>query len=367
MIKKKSKITNAENNKMKDLLSKNESNPTLPQIGDMIEGTIIKKSKHSVIVDLGALGTGIIYGGELREIRSIFRSLKVGETAIGMVTDQENEDGYIELSLKEANLEKGWATLKQKQQAEEIIDARVNEANKGGLVVEVFGIIGFLPVSQLSTENYPRVEGGDKNKILTHLNKFIGKEIKVKIISIDQKHEKLIVSEKAIEEEVTKVNLKNYKEGDVVEGIVAGITDFGAFIKFGDNLEGLIHISELGWRMIEHPSQVIKERENIKAQIINIDNGQVFLSLKSLKEDPWKDIDNDFKAGQTIQGEVTKFNSFGALIKVSDKNIYGLAHISEFSKNNQQMENVLEKDKSYDFEIISMEPQMHKMFLTLKK
>ncbi len=354
------------NTKMKELLTQ-KAMPTLPQAGDMIEGKIIKKSNSALIVDLGPLGTGIIYGGELKEIKGVFKSLKVGQTVSGLITDTENEDGYVELSLKEASLEKGWHDLKEKYQTGDALKVRINEANRGGLVIEAMSIIGFLPVSQLSTKNYPRVEGGDKNKILTHLNKFIGKELEVKIISLDQKNEKLIVSEKAVEEKEIKETLKNYKKGDIVEGTVSGITNFGAFIKFGDNLEGLTHISEIDWQLIDHPSQILKENETIKVQIINIQGGQVFLSIKALKQDPWNNIEGKYKNGQTVKGQVTKFNPFGALIKVADDKIYGLAHISEFTKQNQQMEEALKINQSYDFEILSLEPQMHKMFLALKK
>ncbi|MFC1700708.1 30S ribosomal protein S1 [Patescibacteria group bacterium] len=365
MIKKKSKTTKNEHT-MKDLFI-DKSTLSTPQAGEMIEGKIIKKSNNSVIIDLGPIGTGVIYGGELKEIKGVFKSLKVGQTISGIITDPENEDGYVELSIKEANLEKSWNDLKQKQQDDETIEVRINEANRGGLVIEAMGIIGFLPVSQLSIKNYPRVEGGDKNKILTELNKFIGKEIKVKIISLDQKREKLIVSEKAIEEKEIKESLKNYEKGDIVEGTVSGLTNFGAFIKFGDNLEGLIHISEIDWQLIDHPSQIIKENEKIKAQIININGKQVFLSLKALKQDPWNEIEKKYKNGQIIEGTVTKLNSFGALVRIADDKIYGLSHISEFSKQNQQMENVLKVNQSYDFEILSLEPQSHKMFLALKK
>lgn len=350
---------------MKDLLARKTA-PVPPQAGDMVEGKIIKKSNNALILDLGPLGTGIIYGGELKEIKGVFRSLKIGQTISGVVVDPENEDGHVELSLKEANLEKGWNNLREKYQAGETVPARANEANRGGLVVEVMGIIGFLPVSQLSTKNYPRVEGGDKNKILTHLNQFIGQELEVKIISLDQKREKLIVSQKAIEEKEIKENLKNYQKGDIVEGTVSGITNFGAFIKFGDNLEGLAHISEIDWQLIDHPSQILKESETIRAQIINIQDGQVFLSIKALKQNPWNGVGKKYKAGQTIKGCVAKFNPFGALIKVADEKIYGLAHVSEFSKHNQQMEKSLKLNESYDFEILSLEPQVHKMILALK-
>lgn len=185
---------------MKEILIKDKQAPHLPQPGDLIEGHLIKISKNALILDLGPLGTGIVYGGELREDKDMLKELKVGQNISALVLDPENEDGYVELSLKEANLEKTWLILREKQQTRETITVKVMEANRGGLIIKLSSLVGFLPVSQLSNKNYPRVEGGDKEKILTHLNKFIGQEMKVKIIDLDQKTDKLIVSEKAIEE-----------------------------------------------------------------------------------------------------------------------------------------------------------------------
>ena len=351
---------------MKDLLTQKDLSPNMPKAGEMIEGTVIKISRNAMLIDLGNLGTGIIYGYELKENKELWRTIEVGQKISAMVIDPENEDGLIELSLKEASLKNAWKVLKEKVEAQEIIEVKVLEANRGGLVINAEGVIGFLPVSQLKAENYPRVEGGDKNKILQHLNKFVNKRMQVKIITLDQKNETLIVSEKALEEEQIKETLKEYKKGDVVEGTVTSMADFGAFIKFGEGLEGMAHISELDWQMIDHPNQVVKENDQIQAKIVDIQNNQVSLSLKALKEDPWKEVQEKFKEGQIIEGQVIKFNSFGAFVKINE-GIYGLNHISEIDQQEDQeaLKNALEIGKNYKFKILSLEPENHKMSLAL--
>jgi len=359
-------MTGKESQTMKGLLSTDENTPRLAQAGDLVEGRIIKLSKNSIVLELGPLGTGIIYGGEWKDNRNAIKDLKVGDTISALVLSSENDDGYVELSLKEATLEQTWSDLRDKKQAGEIVSVRVTEANRGGLVIECSGLIGFLPVSQLSPENYPRVEGGDKNMILKELSKFVGKEMKVKIISLDKRGEKLIVSEKAAQEKKIKKNLENYKKGDVVDGTVAALANFGAFIKLEDNLEGLAHISELDWQIIDHPNQILKENEKVKAQIIDIQDGQISLSLKALKQDPWQDIEEKYQNGQVIQGKVIKFTPTGAFVQIED-GIHGLAHAAEFSQQNRQIEETLKLNQDYNFEIISLSPKMHKMALGLKE
>ncbi|MFH1671544.1 MAG: S1 RNA-binding domain-containing protein [Candidatus Portnoybacteria bacterium] len=344
--------------KMKDLLAKEKDSLSLPQPGDLIEGIIIKMSKNEIIVDLGVSGTGIIYGGELKENKALIKGLKVGQEISALIVTPENEDGHTELSLKEANLKQVWSDLKESREGSKNIAVRVIEANRGGLVVEFSGIVGFLPVSQLSPQNYPRVEGGDKNKILKHLNGFVGQEILVKVITLDRKNEKLIVSEKAAQEKEIRQNLEKHKEGEVVDGVVTALTDFGAFIKFGDNLEGLAHISELDWQMINHPSQVVAEKEKVKAQIISISGGQITLSLKALKDDPWQGIEKKYQPGQIVEGKVTKISPSGAFIEI-DGGIHGLVHSSEFS----QQENSLDLGQLCQFKILSLVPGKHKMAL----
>ena len=181
---------------------------------------------------------------------------------------------------------------------------------------------------------------------------------------MDKKTEKLVVSEKALQEKEMKESLNKYKKGDIIEGTVTALTDFGAFIKFNDNLEGLVHISELAWQIIDHPSQILKENEKTKVQIIDIQNGQVSLSLRALKKDPWENIEKKYKNNQIVKAKVIKFNPSGVFVEI-DKGINGLVHFSEFSKENKQMEDVLEIGKSYNFKILSLSSAMHKMSLGL--
>ncbi len=315
-------------------------------------------------MDLGAYGTGIIYGREFYEARGELKDMKVEDKIFAKVIDLDNEEGYVEMSVKEAGEVLAWETLRQKKESGEPLTIKVLGANKGGLLAEVLRIPAFLPVSQLSPEHYPRVEGGDTSKILRELQNFIGKDLEVKVFDFSQKEGKLILSEKAKETEKIKEILKNYKAGDVVEGEISGITNFGAFLKFGkENLEGLIHISELDWKIIEDPSEVVKVGEKVKAKIIDISNEKVSLSLKALKKDPWQDIEKKYKKGSSVKGEATKFNPFGAFIQITPK-IQGLIHISEFGTQ-KKMEETLKIGQKYDFEILLIDPKEHRMTLKL--
>jgi len=350
---------------MTENISKPENNLLKPpRIGDIVEGKVIGLGKSAVYVDMGVFGSGIIFGREFYEARSTLKGLKNGDTIFAKVTDLENDEGYVELSLSQAASELTWVNLKQKQEKGEIITVKISGVNKGGLLTEVSGIPGFLPVSQLSPEHYPRVEGGDTAKIVKELQKFIGQELNVKILDLDSRENKLILSEKAKESEKIKEVLKKYNVGDIVEGEITGIVNFGAFIKFGEEeLEGLIHISELDWQLIEDPSEVIKVGEKVKAKIIEIVNDKVSLSLKALKKDPWQEIGEKYKKEDIVKGQVTKFNPFGAFVKITPQ-IQGLCHISEFGSR-KKMEERLEIGKEYKFQILKIRPEEHRMSLKL--
>ena len=348
---------------MKKLLEQDNSLKP-PKVGEIVEGKIIGRERSGLFVDLGALGTGIIYGRELQEAKDSLKDLKIGDSIFAKIINMENEEGYLELSVSGASKELNWEVLRQKKEEGEILTVKVLGANKGGLLAEISGIPAFLPVSQLSFEHYPRVEGADTQKILKELQKFIGQELKVKIFDLDSRTEKLILSEKAKEVEKTKEILKNYKVGDVVEGEITAILDFGVFMKFvKENLEGLIHISELDWQLIEDPSEIVKIGQKVKAKIVEISDDRVSLSLKALKKDPWQDIEKKYKKGDQIKGEVTKLNPFGAFIQITPK-IQGLCHISEFGTKSK-MEEVLKIGKSYNFQILQIDPKEHKMSLKL--
>ena len=364
---------------MKDLLEKNDFLKPV-QLGKIVEGKIIGRAKSAVFLDLGILGTGIIFGKEFQENRSELRNLKIGESVSAKIIELENEDGYVELSLGQASDELNWQKVSQIKEKKETMTVKISGANKGGLLANIFGIPAFLPVSQLSPENYPKVERGDTNKILKELQNFIGKEIEVRIFDLNQKQGKLILSEKAINNLKIKDILKNHKIGDTVNGKITGITDFGAFIQFSvldkssdkkdtDNrqktVEGLIHISEIDWQLIDNPSELIKLGEKVKAKIISIVNDKVFLSLKALKKDPWQDIEKKYKKGDIIKAKVTKFNPFGAFVQITPS-IQGLCHISEFGTK-LKMETALEIGKKYNFQILSIVPKEYRINLKLIK
>ena len=369
---------------IKKPLEQNNNLIKFPRIGDIIEGKVIGKGKASVFFDLGALGAGIIYGKEFYESKRALKNLNVGDAMLTKIIDLENDEGYIELSLAKASKEIAWETLTQKFDSGEPFLAKILGANKGGLLAEVSGVPAFLPASQLSSANYPKVEDGDNQKILKSLQKLVGKELEVKIFDLDQRENKLILSEKTKENEKIREVLKTFAVGDIIEGEITGVVNFGAFIKFNlpanDSaatndthgeaptvLEGLIHISELDWQLIKDPSEIVKVGQKVKAKIIDISNGKVSLSLKALKEDPWTSI--TVKKGDTIKGKVTKFNPFGAFVQLQSQNdtagiIQGLCHISEFGSQ-IKMEEFLKLNEEYNFQILSLDAKEHKMSLKL--
>ncbi len=359
------KTETTSESKMEKLLAEYESY-NIPKVGDLIEGTVISVSKSEVHLDIEGLGTGVIRGNELIDESGECSDLSIGDKAQATVFELENENRQMELSFRSAGHQKAWDELEQLYKDKKIVEAKVTDANKGGLMVRVKRIEGFLPVSQLTTEHYPRVEGGDKNKILEILAKFVNQKFKVRLIDLSESENKLIVSEKAAHEEEQSKVLEKYKLGDKVEGQISGVVDFGAFIEFGDRLEGLIHISELAWQRIENPKDIVKVGQKVKAEIISIDDGRVSLSIKKLKDDPWKKSVEKYKVGQTVKGTVLKINPFGAFIEL-DKDIHGLAHISELAHHKiSDPSEIVKVGTSHNFKILSIEPNNHRLGLSLK-
>ncbi len=357
----------------------NQTKISFPKEGDVIDGKVLEIGSNAVYLDLGVFGTGIVLGKEIKDGLGTTDKLKIGDTVTATVTDLENDDGYIELSVREASIEKAWLDLEEKQAEEVVFSTKILDANKGGLIVEVNGITGFLPVSQLSNEHYPRVEEGEKGKILEKLRLYIGTEMQVKVIDIDREGEKLIVSEKAAYSAEEKKAISELKLGDVIEGEVSGVVDFGAFIKFfppsktesvreEDKLEGLVHISELAWQLIDNPRDIIKTGDRVKAKIIGIDNTRVSLSIKALAKDPWVSAEEKYQAGKTYDGQVRKINHFGAFVYLDD-DIHGLAHVSELLEANpgKNIEEIIQVENTYKWKILSIDPKEHRMGLALVK
>lgn len=345
---------------MKELLQQKGASLVLPKVGDNLTGTVIEKGRSRIFLDLAGFRTGIIYKSEFDAANRGFQDIKKGDALTVKVLDLENQEGYVEVSLSEVDADKSWEEVKNLKASGESFEVKILGANRGGLVAQVNNLPAFLPVSQLSSANYPHVEGGDKDEILKQLKKFVGQGLTVKIIDCDQKNGKIILSEKAKVSKEIEAKLAGYKVGDVVGGEVSGIVDFGAFIIF-DGIEGLIHISELAWQLVEKPSDIVKTGEKIEAQIIAVEAGKVSLSLKALKPNPWNEIEKKYKKGDVVAGTVVKFNPFGAFVKV-DNEIQGLAHISEF-KTHKDMTVLLELNKDYPFRITLLDAKEYKMTL----
>ncbi|MEK9175193.1 MAG: S1 RNA-binding domain-containing protein [Patescibacteria group bacterium] len=330
--------------------------------GDIINGVVLEKDGARVYLDLGIFGTGIIYGKEYQNARDLLKGLKEGDTVSAKIVDLENEDGLVELSVKEAGAEIAWKDIRELKESGDAIDLRISDSNKGGLVIEFKGIKGFLPASQLNSTHYPRVEGGDKDKISDEFKKLVGQVLSVTILDTDSKSNKLIFTEKGTESEEIKKTIEKYKIGDTVEGEITGVVEFGIFIKIEDNLEGLAHISELDWALVENPSQLFKIGDKIKAKIIAIEGDKISLSVKALKPDPWEINKEKYKKGDIVTGKVLRLNKFGTLVLL-DTGIYGLAHISEFGTEKKMRETV-ESGKLYIFQIAVFQPENCKLSLS---
>ncbi|MCR4334690.1 MAG: S1 RNA-binding domain-containing protein [Patescibacteria group bacterium] len=335
---------------------------TPPNAGDVVEGPVIGIEKSVVYVDLNPYGTGIIYGREYISARDIIKKINIGDSIAAKIVDTNNKDGYIELSLKEARQALIWNEAEKAINERKILELPVVEANKGGLLIEWQGIIGFLPASQLKTEHYPRVADGDKDKILEELKKFVGQRIAVSIISALPKEGKLIFSEKnPVEKDKEKI-IGHYSVGDTVEGSITGIVDFGIFVKIEDGLEGLVHISEIDWSLVEDPRLFFKVGEKVDVKIIEIKDGKVSLSIKALKENPWVHAVGKYEKEKVVEGVVIKFNKHGALASI-EEGIAGLVHISEFGSEAKLREK-LELGKKYSFKITLFDPKEQKMALS---
>jgi small subunit ribosomal protein S1 len=348
-----------ENKLMTGLVS---DSPEPPVEGDTIEGTVVAIDKASIYIDIAPFGTGIIYGREYIIARDIIRKVHVGDSVSAKVIDTKNEDGYIELSLKEAKQALIWEEVEEAIKKKTPLELTVQDANKGGLLLVWQGLQGFLPASQLKTEHYPRVADGDKMKILEELRRLVGEKIVVTVIGATQDDGKLVFSEKDVEKTAEAAEQADkYEVGDELEGEVTGVVDFGVFVKVNDNLEGLVHISELDWSLVEDPRQHVQVGEKVKVKVIEVKDGKVSLSIKALTENPWNEAGKKYKKGDKVKGVVIKYNNHGALVSI-EEGVAGLVHVSDF-ENQDKLKEVLELGKVYDFEITLFDPNEQKMTL----
>ena len=355
-------MANAKKLTMDELLATSEEASKKVIAGDTVKGTVISVKKHEILVDLGAQGVGLVP----RREASYVRNLNVGDEVSASVIEAEMDDGYVLLSLRKAVKDKGWDEIQSKLDNAETVEITPFDANRGGLLVEYEGIRGFLPVSQLSAEHYPRVGSSDKDEILQRLNSLVGKQIRARILDASKKENKLIFSEKEAIKDGLAERFAELKVGDVVKGVVTGVVDFGVFV----NVEGIecrIHISEISWERVNNPSDYVKVGDTVEAKIIAIDKERLSLSMKQLVEDPWLHEVEKLKKGSKIEGTVTRITPFGAFVQISPA-VEALVHVSELGEGSDvDPEKVFTLNERKSFKVLDIDKEGRKISLSIAK
>lgn len=328
--------------------------------GDSVVGTVLSIRKHEVLVDLGAHGVGLV---PRREV-GFYRNLNIGDEITASVVDTEMGSGYSLLSMRKAAKDRGWDEVIAKMETGDVIEVSPYDANRGGLLVEYDGIRGFLPVSQLSAEHYPRVGSSDKDEILQRLNSLIGKNLTVRILDCDRKANKLIFSEKEAIKDGLAERFEKLKVGDNIKGVVTGVVDFGVFVNV-EGIEGLVHISEISWERVNNPSDYVKIGDTIEAKIIAIDKDRLSLSMKQLTEDPWMTEVDQFKKGDKVEGTITRITPFGAFVQISPA-VEALVHVSELGSGDDiDPEKVFTLNERKEFVVLDVDRENRKISLSL--
>lgn len=337
-----------------------------PALGEIIAGKVIRSDAKMILVDLGeGQFTGVISGMHMHSSTDDASALNPGDTVEAIVIGEEHNSGLFILSLRKASQMKLIKKLHSNFDTKEIITVIPNEANKGGLLIDLDGIKGFIPVSQLTPVHYPRVEGADPEKILEHLGRLVGKPFKVRVINVDKDGKKIIFSEKAAVEEQRLAALATLKVGDVVEGAVSGILTYGLFITF-NGVEGLVHVSEIDWGHVSNPSKFAKIGDAVKVQVIGIEGDKISLSMKRLRPNPWQILQDKFKVGDIVEAPVMRISQFGVFVSL-DGGISGLIHLSEISSSMvKNIEDHVKVGETIKAKIITFDPTAKRIGLSIK-
>jgi ribosomal protein S1 len=339
--------------------------PFIP--GTVVEGTVISSSSTRVWVDIQGVAVGVI---PERELSALAGDLKPGDPVVASVLVLEDDRGNTVLSLRRAERERITNDLTARAKDGQPIQVKVTDANKGGLLIELGDYTGFLPVSQLASEHYPRVEGANPDEILARLKDLVTKMLTVKVLTFEQATGKLIFSEKAAGDAMQERKLERIKEGDTLEGTITGIVDFGIFVRLGDGeeaLEGLVHISEIAWGRVTDIESLYQPGQTVKVLVVSTSDNRVSLSMKRLLPDPWQEAAATYTLGDIVKGTVSRVTPFGVFVRLN-ADIDGLVHISEISTERiTDPGTVLHIGEAYDFKVISIDPQAHRMGLSFKR
>ncbi len=357
MVKKAEEKT-AETVETMEVLAEKEEERLVPfNVGSVIDCEVVSVSSHKILCDVNGLAFGFV---PEKEFSFDTKELKVGDKVSACVVSMENKDGYIVLSLRRADKDKLWRLLGEKKEEGTIVEVKVISANRGGLMVEAGGIQGFLPVSQLSAKNYPRVDGGDPNQILQKLRQMIGSTLSVKILAAEKDEEKLIFSEKLAAQTAGGGINSVYEINQEVEGKITGIANFGLFISL-DSVEGLVHISEVSWEHVDDLNKMFKVGQTVKAKVVKIEDGRISLSIKRLLADPWLEAIKKIRVGQKVEGEISKVTAYGAFVKL-EEGLDALVHAS--GPDAAKVKSLKIGDKK-EFEVVELKPEARRIGLRL--
>jgi small subunit ribosomal protein S1 len=361
---------NQNNQSMEALLENDAFSVELPQAGEIRQGTIASISQGQILVSIGAKSEGVISGRELEVIDAEERdAFEVGQEIPVFVVSPEDSNGNVVLSYKRAQEQMAWTSVEEQMEDDAIIESKVIGYNKGGLIVGVHGLRGFVPASQISALRRSQAVGDTPEQ---RWAKMIGEPISVRIIEVDKSRRRLICSERAAGSEsrqsIKERVIEELEEGKVYTGRVTSLADFGAFVNI-NGADGLVHLSELSWDRIQHPSEILEVGQEVKVKVINIDREKkrIGLSLRALSDDPWRSRIEKFSVGQLVEGVITRLTKFGAFARL-EGDIEGLIHISEISETRiEHPKEVLKEGEVVALRIIRIDPEQHRIGLSLRK
>jgi small subunit ribosomal protein S1 len=361
---------NNNNQTMESLLNEQDLNVDLPQPGEIRTGMIASISPNQILISIGAKSEGVVSGRELDQLTPEEReALKVGQEVHVFVLNPEDENGNVVLSLKRAQEQMSWENVEKLLTGDTTIESKIIGFNKGGLIVGVEGLRGFVPSSQISALRRSQSTGDTPEQ---RWQKMIGQPISVRVIEVDRERRRLILSERAASTEsrqsIKERVIEELEEGKVYTGRVTSLANFGAFINI-NGADGLVHLSELSWDHIDHPREVLEVGQEVKVKVINVDREKkrIGLSVRALQSDPWRSRVEKFSVGQLVEGVITRLTKFGAFARL-EGDIEGLIHISEIAEHRiEHPKEVLKEGETKSLRVIRIDPDQHRIGLSLRK
>lgn len=337
------------------------------QYGDTVDGVIMRIDRDEILVDIGSKSEGVVQSREMQSLTSEDRAaLKPGDELLVFVVQSEDREGRAVLSVDKARQEKSWRRLQQVHEAGETIEAKVINYNKGGLLVNLDGVRGFVPASQVSS-----IGRGTETQKQSDMARLVNTHLTLKIIEINRTRNRLILSERQAMQELREGRkgelLSSLKEGDIRSGVVTSVCDFGAFIDIG-GADGLVHLSEISWSRVKHPNEVLKVGDKVQVYILSIDNERkrIALSIKRTQSEPWANVGEQYNLGQIVEGTITQLASFGAFARIED-GVEGLIHVSEIGDGQaQHARDVLKEGDKVTVRIIRIDPIRRRMGLSMR-